>query len=159
MGSIYDSDDELNDAGMINKPQGENLKPVLHNEQLPSGNIHTNSTPLPQAIKEIEEETAEERGEEAEGETILESRTEDNRKIKSSYNPFTSLKNSLDRDGDGEATLTDIAGYVKDGVVGTSSVIKEATGINEVAKGVERQTTNTIYMIGAVALAYLLIKG
>jgi len=157
------SDEEYNDAGMLNEPKGVNLKPVLHNEQLPSGKINTNSTPLPIALKKIEDETIEEKGETAEGQTILESKTEESSILGSIGGAISSvggaIHSRLDYDGDGVVEFSDGGKAVGDGVLYTTGVIKEATGANALAQGVERQTQNLIMMVGVVGLAYLLIKG
>ena len=72
------------------------------------------------------------------------------------------LRESLDYDEDGKATMTDLANYGKDIAVGTGQTIREASGANDIARGVKDSADsgmNTAIMVGGVViLMYAILK-
>ena len=70
----------------------------------------------------------------------------------------TKLKADLDTDGDGNVSMSDLGQGGANVIKATAETLKEASGLNDLAKGAERQSSKMIYVGGAVVLLYLLIK-
>ena len=72
------------------------------------------------------------------------------------------LRESLDYDEDGKATMTDLANYGKDIGIATGETIREASGANDVARSVKDSADsgmNTAIMVGGVViLMYAILK-
>ena len=153
----YESEEEETPSGQINynrqeKVEGENPIPISN--PIRSGNIDTKTAPSKKLSVEIEEnnkETPNDKKDELEP-SLFDVNKDGVVNYKDAIDavrkPFTNLKNSLDRDGDGEATLTDLVGYGKDSVVDAGETVRTATGLD--------QHINTI-LYGAIGLGFAYI--
>ena len=155
--NIYDTDEEEINSGQINYTvnevvEGKDTNPIQMENPIKEGNMNTKSTEptsIEDKIDENNEESIEDKGEKIEPskwdlnkDGIVDYRDA----ITGIRKPFTNLKNSLDRDSDGEATLTDLAGYGRDMIVGSGEAVRTATNFDEHLK--------TIMMIGGAIAVF-----
>ena len=154
----YFSDDDEVSSGQINydsiTKSLEGSNPIPIENPINSGNIDTNSQPSKKIETEIEDnkvESPQEKQDELEP-SLFDINKDGVVNYKDAIagirKPFTNLKNSLDRDGDGEATMTDLAGYGKDGVIGLGETFRGASGLDN--------HINTI-LYGAIGLGFVYI--